>query len=251
MRQNFQSGSRFLGDPQYVDAASSNSKEAFMPSYATLDLGDPSDSVFWQKGCQSRGFTQADSGSILKQSPTLTELESFFRSQPDWVYFSGHISGTSLYAHTGDAQILFKRDGVAISKNALAIKYDETAINLLKKNSAFAMQKNCLLVVLGGCSAFASPSTVRIIRELFFNPIVLGYSDHTRSVVNAAMLGGGNIRSHFFANVQNGENLVDAWLHSGLEGYGGTSKESMFCAVDEDGQEWTLAGSKIVKGWKI
>jgi hypothetical protein len=65
------------------------------------------------------------------------------------------------------------------------------------------------------------------------------------------MLGGGSIRSHFFANIQGGENIVDAWLHSALDGYGGTSKESMFCAVDEDGQEWTIVDSKIVKGWKI
>jgi hypothetical protein len=225
-----------------------------MPTYATLELGEPIDALAWQKGCESLGFTSA--ASIMNQFPALTELEAFFRTQPEWVYFSGHISGTLLYAHQpGTTELQFKKDRVAIkdrvafATNAISVKYDENARNLQKQTSEFTMHKRCLLVILGGCSALGSLSTMKVIRELFFNPTILGYAEQCDVTKNTAMMGGGSNPSHFFANIRSGADLVNAWLQSGLSNY--PSKQSMFRAFDPDGQEWKLDASKVVKGTRV
>lgn len=92
-------------------------------------------------------------------------------------------------------------------------------------------------------------------RHLFENPTILGYSGMTGWAINNAMLGDGFIRPHFFNNLTVGdyssENIVNAWINSAKWGYGGGSMESMFRAVDEDGQEWKLANKAVVKGRKF
>jgi hypothetical protein len=216
-----------------------------MTTYATLELGDPADGLAWQKGCQ--GLGRVSVASIVNPSPTLTQLKAFFKTQPDWVYFSGHMSGTLFY---GDgAELQFRKDRVAIATSALSVKYDPNALQLLKRNSDFTMQISCLLVILAGCSALESLWTVKVIRELFFNPTILGYAERCNVDINKAMMGAGDNTSHFFANIGAGSDLVNAWLQSGLSA--NPSRQSMFRAFDPDGQEWQLVDSKIVTGRSV
>ena len=136
-----------------------------MPTYTTLELSNTADALAWQKGCESLGFTPA--ASIVKPSPTLDELESLFRSQPQWAFFSGHIYGARLYGD-GTAQLEFQTDRVVISTNSdVPPLKDKDARSLLKADSEFAMNKSCLLVILAGCSGLASLPIVKVIREPF------------------------------------------------------------------------------------
>jgi hypothetical protein len=222
-------------------------KDVFMPSYTTLELGDTADALAWQKGCESLGFMPA--ASIMKMSPTLDELEALFRSQPEWAYFSGHIWGSRLYGD-GTAQLEFQTDRVVIStNNDVPPLKDKGARILLKADTGFAMNKSCLLVILAGCSGLASLPRVKVIRELFFNPTILGYASQCNATINTEMMGGGSNRSHFFANYASGADMVNAWLQSGLSRY--SSMQTMFRAFDPDGQEWKLVNSKVVKGGRV
>ena len=216
-------------------------------TYATLELGDTADALAWEKGCESLGRMPAV--SILTQWPTLAQLKAFFTTEPEWVYFSGHISGTRLYGHLDNsAELMFREDGVAIaSGSGISVKYDPNAIILLKEKSEFTMQKSCSLIIFAGCSAVGSLWTMTVIRKLFFNPTILGYAEQTDLATNIAMMGIGPDR--FFANYRGGLDLVNAWLQSGLSV--DASKQSKFSAFDTDGQEWKLVDSKVVKGRRV
>jgi hypothetical protein len=90
---------------------------------------------------------------------------------------------------------------------------------------------------------------MKVIRDLFFNPTILGYANRYDLTMNKAMMGAGSISSHFFANIRSGADLVNAWMQSGLAT--DSSKQSMFRAFDPDGQEWQLVDSKVVKGRRV
>jgi len=212
-------------------------------TYATLELGDTTDALAWQKGCESLGRMSAI--SLLTQWPTHAQLKEFFTTEPEWVYFSGHISGTRLYGHLDNsAELMFREDGIALPSGAISVKYDPTPILLLKKRSEFTMQKSCSLIIFAGCSALGSLWTMQVIRKLFFNPTILGYAEGTDLATNVAMMGVGP--DLFFANYRGGLDLVNAWLQSGLSVE--PSRQSKFSAFDTDGQEWKLVDSKVVKG---
>ena len=216
-----------------------------MTTYATLELGDAADAMAWEKGCQSLGRMPAV--SIMNPTPTLAQLKAFFTTEPEWVYFSGHIWGDTLYGHkTGTAQIWFRTVGVAINYGPEAVNIDEDAIDLLKP-SDFTMQKSCSLIIIAGCSALRSFQTMRVIRELFFNPTILGYAEQCDVQMNTAMMGTGS--NTFFANYRAGSDLVNAWLKGGLSI--APAKQTMFRAFDTDGQEWKLVNSRVVKGSRV
>jgi hypothetical protein len=213
-----------------------------MTTFATLELGEAADAKAWEKGCQSLGFMSG--ASIMTPRPTLAALKAFFRTEPEWIYFSGHIWGTELYGDKpGTADLQFKTNGVAIASGSMPVKHDPNAIKLLKETD-FAMHKSCMLVILAGCSALASLPTMRVIRELFFFPIILGYAEQTDIATNTAMMSA--VPDRFFANYRAKPDLINAWLQSGLSV--DPSKQSKFSAFDTDGQEWKLVDSKVVKG---
>jgi hypothetical protein len=127
------------------------------------------------------------------------------------------------------------------------------------KDQGFQVHRNVTLLLWGGCSALKQAAQVRMMRELFDNPTILGYAARTGWQINNAMLGGGFIKEHFFANLCNhypsahvdSEAFVDAWLHAAKTGYAGTSVADMFRACDHTGQMWQLKGGEIVKGDRV
>lgn len=215
-----------------------------MLKFSTLDLGNPTDAKSWEAGCRSLGMQAED--SVMTSSPGTARLKDFFFGQPDWVYFSGHFAGGDLWGDGGDT-VSFASGHVVISSGGTETK--------LLPDQGFAMYKYCSLVIWGGCSACSSPSTIRNIRELFANPTILGYAGSTGWKINDAMLGGGFIRPHFFANLRasgpgpyNSATLVNAWMDAAKWGYGGSAMESLFRAIDADGRESRLSNGQVVSG---
>ena len=215
-----------------------------MLKFSTLELGNPTDAKTWEAGCRSLGMEVQD--SVMTSSPGIARLKDFFFGQPDWVYFSGHFAGGELWGEGGDS-VTFASDHVGLSSGGTEVK--------LLPDNGFAMYKYCGLVIWGGCSACSSPGTLRNIRTLFVNPTILGYAGSTGWKINDAMLGGGFIRPHFFANLRasgsgpySSRTLVNAWMEAAKWGYGGGGMESLFRAIDVDGQEWKLSKGEIVTG---
>ena len=102
----------------------------------------------------------------------------------------------------------------------------------------------------------SSTETIGNMRKLFGPHVLLGFSGSTGASMVNAMLGGGFIkRDHFFANLkgdtQKLDAVVQAWMKAASWGYGGGAIEGLFRAVDMAGQEWKLAGKKIVAGRKF
>ena len=216
-----------------------------MHAFSTLDLGDPKDARTWVKGCTAKSLREEH--CILSMSPTTEQLTAFFRGEPDWVYFSGHYNRRELWGDKTLAQIDFDRDNVTLN-----VRGQQTVLK--KGTGALALAESAKLVIWGGCNALAREPDVKVLRELFRNATLLGYSDFTGVAINNAMLGGGFIKRAFFQRITSSapssQEIVNAWMGTAKAGYTGNSLQLRFRAVGTDGQEWKLVDGKVVKGVK-
>lgn len=207
--------------------------------YSTLDLGSGDDARLWEAGCQRLGMSGEH--SLISSAPNAGQLTAFFGGWPDWIYFSGHFAPMTLYSDF--AAIDFKSDGVTV------IVGSESSKELLKNSSGFRLHELCSVVIWGGCSVLRDDIAIRTLRQLFSNPLLLGYSAKCGVAINNVML------ERFFQRVRPGQNgpqaILDAWMEAANSYYGGGPIEDMFRAVDITGQEWKIVGSKIIKGRKL
>ncbi|MBK8184565.1 MAG: hypothetical protein IPK63_17480 [Candidatus Competibacteraceae bacterium] len=207
--------------------------------YSTLDLGSGDDARLWEARCQQIGM--ASEHSLINPSPTIEQLTAFFSGCPDWIYFSGHFAPMTLYSDF--AAIDFKSDRVAVLRGT------EPSQELLKNSNAFRLHEFCSVVIWGGCSVLRDDIAITTLRQLFVNPLLLGYAAKCGVAINNVML------DRFFQRVRPGQNspqaLLDAWMQAANSYYGGGPIEDMFRAVDITGQEWKIVRAKIVKGRKL
>lgn len=215
---------------------------------AVLSLGTRKDATTWEKGCRSLGFGVP--GPIKKGSPSLDELRAFFRAKPSWLYLGGHFSSSELYNEDRSVGVEFRETSVRLVAGAQSVE--------LKKGTAdFCLDANCDVVLWGGCSVCSSESTIRTMRLLFGQHLLLGFAGLTGWRMVDAMLGGGFIKADasFFGRLRerdiSADVVRDAWMTTARFGYGGGGNESKFRAIDPNGQEWRLQDGKIVRGRKI
>lgn len=215
--------------------------------YTTLDLGEADDARSWEKGCQSLGLKGGT--SIMALEPDAQHLCSFFGTVPDWTFLSGHYQAGEFWGETkakqAGALMRLQRDRVSLWSGG------QRAVMI--KGQGFRMHTNLSLLVWGACSACADPAGLRMMRELFDNPTILGYTARSGWKITNAMLGGGFLRAHFFEQLRHrsthrSADFVSAWLGAAKAGYGGSPMEGLFCAVDNEGQTWRLRGGEIVPG---
>ena len=213
-----------------------------------LSLGIRRDAITWKEGCKSVGLSTAK--AITDPRPTLDELEHFFKSSPDWIYFGGHFGGGILSNEDGTTDIEFDKDRVTLTLSPTPASHSETIFQ--KHSGNFGLHKKCKVMLWGGCSVCSSESNVRNLRELFNNPLILGFAGLTGWRIVDALLGGGFIKNHFFTRIKGKthdlSHVRDAWLRTALYGWGGTKLETRFRAIAPNGQEWKLANKAIVKG---
>lgn len=214
---------------------------------ATLSLGRRADAGSWEKGCRDLGFSSGV--SLRKDRPTLAELKDLFKSTPTWLYLGGHFGSNNLYNRFDDVKIYFEADKVSIAINTAAI------VDLNKGTPDFQLERNMDVMLWGGCDVFTFEATLKNIRHLFDNPLILGFRGTTGRLLVDAVLGGTTVRNHFFKRI--GDNKADlvavrnAWLETAIFEYGGGEYEDNFRALDRNGQEWKLRDKKIVAGRMI
>jgi hypothetical protein len=230
-------------------AARLSNAAAVKSTYATLELSAQADGRSWEAGCTRLGM-QAKT-SIFSQTPTMDELVAFFQTPCEWIFMSGHfLYGSGKFYSDKGVSIVFSDDAVDMTVGGERRR-------LTKAGGDFRLHFGCSLVVIAACSALHSDGRIRSFRTLFDNPVLLGYAAMCGVAINQAMLGGGFIANAFFGRVRNKRALNDrnaardAWMETANAGYGGGAIESMFRAVDQDGQEWMLSGKQIVKGRKL
>lgn len=216
-------------------------------STAILSLGTRKDATTWEKGCQGLGFDLA--AVIKKPYPTIDELKTLFKTKPHWLFLAGHFGSMQLLNEKEDVWVKFATDKVE-----LQVKKEKATIE--KSGGDFGLSANCELVMWGGCDVCTNRNTVKILRTLFGEHVLLGFRDTSGWKMVDAMLGGGFIKSdHFFDRVKGHEDdpiaIRDAWMKTAQKGYGGGDLEDRFRAVDRNGQEWELRKKKIVKGRKF
>lgn len=210
--------------------------------YSTLELGITADAREWETNCQSLGMSHEH--SVIGDSATHAQLTAFFTGRPDWIYFSGHYSTLSLY---GDSSAInFKSDRVTV------IKGNNPSNELIKGSegsAGFQLHHFCSMVMWAGCSTLSDVSNIRTLRQLFDNPLLLGYDGSTGAAINIAML------QRFFQRIRPGQYgpkaVLDAWMEAANSYYGGGPIENMFRAVDISGQEWKIVNKQIIKGRKL
>ena len=212
-----------------------------------LSLGTRRDATTWEKGCEKLGIKARL--PIRKPLPTLEETKDFFGTSAHWCYFGGHFGDSTLSNEQGTAEVLFTATGVTIT-------VAEREAVLSRDARTFQLHQTCEVVLWAGCAVMDDDDTVRTMRKLFGQHLLLGFFDQTGWAVVDAMLGGGFMKTgHFFdrlsAETLDAVSVRDAWMNAALKGYGGAEYEPRFRAVDPDGQEWQLRDRKIVRGRKF
>lgn len=184
---------------------------------------------------------------IKKGLPTLDELQAFFKSKPEWIFFAGHFGDFELSNEDGSVTVAFAADGVVLSVGG-------GTIQLKKGTEEFSLDAKCEVVLWGGCSVCSSDATIRTLRALFGPHVLLGFRGTTSWEMVDAMLGGGFIGAgkHFFDRVVGRDSdalgVRDAWMQTAKLGYAGTKAEPKFRAIDPDGREWRLLKGDIKPG---
>ena len=223
-----------------------------MAATAILDLGDPADSRAWENGCRGLGIGNAIE-PIRSSKPPLNTLLGLLKSQPDWLFLSGHFIPLQLF-NGGVTTLTFSATEVSVAAS--------DGNKTVKKGTAeFGLDKQCKVSVWGGCSVCRDKDSINALFALLGPHVLLGYGGSTGAAITTAMLGGGFLKKgHFFDNLGDDQDdpaaIRDAWLQAALNGYrGGTGDgsidETLFRAIDPDGQEWLTKGGQKVRGRKM
>lgn len=214
-----------------------------MTPYATLCLGTRRDAATWEAGCDGLGHRRGV--SIRAPAPTADALASFFAGDAQWLYLGGHFGGTRLYNEAGTTAVSFGSDAVVVTTPA--------GERTLTKGREFMLHTSAFVVLWGGCSVCSGDATIRTLRSLFGQHVLLGFAGLTGWSMVDTMLGGGAMRNHFFKRLRDGgpqtmHAVAMAWMGAAAAWYGKGPNEAKFRAVDWEGQEWKLADGRIVEG---
>jgi hypothetical protein len=224
----------------------SREQESKQMKTGICSLGTRKDATTWEKGCQKLGFDVPL--PIKKPSPTMQELKTFCKSSPDWIFFAGHYGGLTMTNERDTVEIRFGADHVKLTAG------DESA-SVKKGTPDFELDKNCKVILWGGCNVCTSKYVIRTLRTLFGAHVMLGFAGLTGWRMVDAMLGGGFIKIHFFTRVKdcftNPAKIRDAWMQTARDGYAKSDFEDRFRAIDPAGQEWLLNKGRITRGRRI
>jgi hypothetical protein len=214
---------------------------------ATLALGSRKDAETWDKGCAGAGIPVVH--SLRKSQPSVDELKALFAQSPSWIYFGGHFGGLALGNEADDVEVKFSAAGVD-----LVLKKKVAAT--LAKDNGFLLHKRCEVVLWGGCSVCDTVNTMRTLRTLFGPHVLLGFAGITGWRICDAILGGAAWMSgkDFFSRAGKHSDQVavrNGWMNAASYGWGGADMESLFRAIDVDGQAWKLKDSKVVKWMSV
>jgi hypothetical protein len=131
----------------------------------------------------------------------MEDLKSFFAETPDWLYLGGHFGSLTLFnedsykSRAGAVDIEFADDHVEI-------KIDTTTATLSRADDTFQLHKQVVAILWGGCSVCNTTHTMKTLRNLFDQHVLLGFSVSTGVGMVDAMLGNDFIKKkHFFDNV--------------------------------------------------
>ena len=220
---------------------------------STLSLGSRPDAATWELGCSTVGIDLLT--SLRKASPTMDELKAFFAEQPSWLYMGGHFGSLQLFnqaAHEGRAGAV----SIKFNTDHVVVDIDGTTAKLSQSDGTFMVHSTVLVILWGGCSVCDTTHTMKVLRTLFGNHVLLGFAGSTGWAMVDAMLGNGFIKkNHFFDNVKGKTDDLDAitnaWMKAAKAGYGSGAMADRFRAIDYGGQGWKLSDGKIVKWLKV
>jgi hypothetical protein len=211
-----------------------------MASFSILCLGTRTDAETWRAGVAKLGF-EDNGASITDPSPTMNELKQFFGASADWVFFGGHFTD-HLYNDRQTVHVHLYSDQVTLNVDS------ET--ETIKRTDGRNFKLSPKVVFWGGCSVLHRAGQIKATRELFNNPLQLGFGGLTGPKIMNALLGKGFIPEDraFFGRIKNRddrEQVRQAWMETANWGYGGGDIEDNFRAVDPDGKTWGLSNKKI------
>jgi hypothetical protein len=213
-------------------------------SYSTLSLGTRRDAETWNAGCVRLGL--AEEVSIRSGNPSMADIEKFMGGSAKWLFFGGHFGGQTLLNEDGSTKMKFSESNVVCTAGGTT--------KTLTRGTEFNLHQTAMVILWGGCNVCSGGSTIRALRSLFGNHVLLGFAGITGWKIVDAMLGGGFIKKHFFArspSTSDMDALARAWLNTAVSGYGAGSIGEMIRAVEYTGQEWEIEGGKIQKGRKF
>lgn len=215
-----------------------------MATTSVLSLGTRKDAGYWSDTAAS-ALNYNSTHKITAPKPSLTDIKKVFAASDEWLFLGGHFTHSShLYNEDGEVSIRFETNGVKVTHP------DGTLT--LKKGTGFKQHGNLKALFWGGCDVHSNSSTVKTIRKLFGNPLMVGWHGTTGWEVLYSVMGGyGNSAPHstrdFFDRVRSkpsdATTVRKAWLDTaGSTTWGAAtpSFESRFSVIMPDGSEHKL-----------
>lgn len=215
-----------------------------MANTSVLSLGTRKDAGYWSDTAAST-LNYTSTHKITAPKPSLADIKRVFSASDDWLFLGGHFTHAShLYNETGDVMIRFE-------SNQVKIDHPDGAVTL-KKGNDFKQHGKLKALFWGGCDVHSSAATVKTMRALFGNPLMIGWHGTTGwEVLHSVMGGYGNSAPHstrdFFDRVKS--NPLDAitvrkaWLDTAGDTTWGSATptfESRFSVIMPDGSEHKL-----------
>lgn len=221
-----------------------------MPRTSVLSLGTRKDADLWSATCAS-ALKYTSRHKFTKPEPSLDEIRAFFGGSEEWLYIAGHFTHAShLYNETESVKVRFANDRVTVTHP------DKTDV-VLKKGSDFQQHKKVKVIFWGGCDVHSSAETVRTMRALFGNPLMIGWHGTTGwQILHSVMGGFGNKPPHsprsFFdrvaTNPADPNAVKDAWLETAADTTWGKPDDSgpaykkRFSVITPDGTDHRIPG---------
>jgi hypothetical protein len=226
----------------------------------------------WENGCRDLNI---ELGKIIrKENPDLSEIQNFFQTPAEWIYFGGHFVNPGDYEDYGKfeyptlfnakhaaalhhtTRIAFDQKSIYLEKLSMKDGKNEERIELKKGTAQFQLDRQCKLILVSGCSVFAEDETLQNFRYHFNNPVILGSAKTTDYKITDTLLGGSkHPKKNFFENLKNAdltnnELLRNAWLTAAIDSQNKYIK-TIARALDPDGTVWGIEKGKITRLKKI
>ena len=203
----------------------------------------------WRTQLSNLGVTTVI--AVEAKEPNYKDMIAFFAQPANWIYFSGHHIDGHLFNNYPEPATA----GVRFSAGRVHA-YAPSGSGTLRKGGEFKLHERKPQVLFwGGCNVCESRETVRTIRALFNNPLILGYSEQSGIPVTRKIFTGihklpgqkpnPKLRgdTDFFEELASGplddmHHVRESWLRSVRANVKNVARRDMFRAIDPDGKEW-------------
>ena len=213
-----------------------------MPTTSVLSLGTRKDAPYWSDRSEKE-LKYQPTHMVAAGGPSLQQIKDVFAASDDWLFLGGHFTHRDhLYNEGGSVRVRFRSSGVVVD-------HPSGSGVELSRGVGFQQHRKLKALFWGGCDVHSHADTVKTMRALFGNPLMIGWHSLTGWEILYSVMGGAgnshpNSSKDFFARVagkaDDAEAVRKAWLSTADDTHWGAFDppiKSRFSVIMPDGRE--------------